>query len=347
MKALCFESFGGTPFVTQVPDPTPDADSVIVQVGATGLCRSDWWGWKGFDSSMELPHVPGHEFAGRIVATGRNVSRFRVGERVTVPFVTACGGCDECHSGNQQVCSHQAQPGFTHWGSFAEYVAVHFADANLVRLPDNLPDATAASLGCRFATSFRGVVDQARTRAGEWVAVHGCGGVGLSAVMIASALGANVIAIDVEEEKLALARACGAAATINSRQVTDVVEAVREITGGGAHVSLDAVGHQQTCFDSIRNLRRRGRHVQIGLMHSAEQIAQIPMGQVIGHELEIYGSHGMQAWRYDAMISMIASGRLAPERLIGDFITLEQAAEALTTMDEPQQGAGIKIISLS
>src|SRR5690606_22179939 len=186
-------------------------------------------------------------------------------DRVTVPFVAGCGRCFECTSGNHQVCEHQFQPGFTAWGSFAEYVAIDYADTNLVRLPDSLDFVTAASLGCRFVTSFRAVVDQARVQPGDWVAVHGCGGVGLSAIMIAKAMGANVVAIDLTEEKLAFARELGAVATVNGSS-GDVPAAVREVTGGGAHVSLDALGHPATCFNSVANLRRRGRHVQVGLL---------------------------------------------------------------------------------
>ena len=333
MKAMIFERFGTEPAVRQVPDPAPAPDGVVIEVVATGLCRSDWHGWKGHDSDITLPHVPGHEFAGTIAAVGRDVKRFRVGERVTVPFIAACGHCGECRAGQQQVCEAQFQPGFTHWGSFAECVAIERADENLVRLPESLDFATAASLGCRFATSFRAVVDQAKVRGGEWVAVHGSGGVGLSAVMIAAALGARVVAVDVAEPKLALARAMGAEATVNARTVPDVVEAVREITGGGAHVSLDALGHSETCFNSIRNLRRRGRHVQVGLMLGEHTTPAIPMAQVIAHELEIYGSHGMQSWRYDAMLAMILAGTLQPQRLIGERLTLEDAVPALMAMD--------------
>jgi len=255
MKAMYYEAFEATPEIRTVPDPTPGEDGVVIAVGATGLCRSDWHGWMGHDPDIKLPHVPGHELAGKVVATGRGVVRFKVGDRVTVPFVSGCGHCAECHSGNQQVCPSQFQPGFTHWGSFAEYVAIDYADTNLVHLPETVDDATAASLGCRFATSFRAVADQAKTRPGEWIAVHGCGGVGLSAIMIASALGANAIAIDISDEKLAFARECGAVAAINATEVADVAEAVREITKGGVHVSIDALGHPTTCFNSIKNLR--------------------------------------------------------------------------------------------
>ncbi|WP_337271180.1 zinc-dependent alcohol dehydrogenase family protein [Oryzifoliimicrobium ureilyticus] len=344
MKAMMFEAFEEAPEIRLLPDPTPEFDGVVIEVGATGLCRSDWHGWMGHDTDVKLPHVPGHELAGKVVATGEGVMRFKVGDRVTVPFVSGCGRCGECHSGNQQVCPNQFQPGFTHWGSFAEYVAIEYADVNLVHLPESIDDATAASLGCRFATAFRAIVDQARTGPGDWVAVHGCGGVGLSAIMIASALGANVIGIDLTEEKLALARQCGAAFTINARSVPDVVEAVREITKGGAHVSIDALGHPTTCFNSIKNLRRRGRHVQVGLMLAENATPAIPMAQVIGHELEIYGSHGMQAWRYDAMLSMIRAGKIRPQQLIANRISLKEAIPALMTMDKTE-APGISIIT--
>ncbi|MCZ8178077.1 MAG: zinc-dependent alcohol dehydrogenase family protein [Rhizobium sp.] len=343
MRAMYYEQFGAAPEIRTLPDPTPTNGGVVIAVKATGLCRSDWHGWMGHDPDIRLPHVPGHELAGTIAAVGRDVRRFKVGDRVTVPFVSGCGHCMECRSGNQQVCEEQFQPGFTHWGSFAEYVAIDYADQNLVHLPEEISYETAASLGCRFATSFRAVVDQGRLQGGEWLAVHGCGGVGLSAIMIGAALGANVVAIDIADDKLALARALGASVTIDSRSVADVSEAVREVTGGGAHVSVDALGHPQTCCNSILNLRRRGRHVQVGLMLADHANPAIPMARVIAHELEIYGSHGMQSWRYDAMLRMILSGKLSPDRLIGRRITLTEAAPALATMDSFCEN-GISII---
>lgn len=343
MRAMYYEAFGAAPEIRTLPDPTPSNAGVVISVKATGLCRSDWHGWMGHDPDIKLPHVPGHELAGTISAVGRDVRRFKVGDRVTVPFVSGCGHCMECRSGNQQVCEEQFQPGFTHWGSFAEYVAIDYADQNLVHLPEEISYETAASLGCRFATSFRAVVDQGRLQGGEWLAVHGCGGVGLSAIMIGAALGANVVAIDIADDKLALAKALGASVTIDSRAVADVSEAVREVTGGGAHVSVDALGHPQTCCNSILNLRRRGRHVQVGLMLADHATPAIPMARVIAHELEIYGSHGMQSWRYDAMLRMILSGKLSPDRLIGRRITLSEAAPALATMDSFREN-GISIV---
>ncbi|WAJ37363.1 zinc-dependent alcohol dehydrogenase family protein [Pseudomonas sp. GOM7] len=344
MKAVVYERFSAPPRVMTVADPTPVADGVVIKVMATGVCRSDWHGWMGHDPDIQLPHVPGHEFAGIVAAVGRDVRRFKVGDRVTVPFVSGCGHCGQCHSGNHQVCDHQFQPGFTHWGSFAEYVGIQHADLNLVPLPESLDFATAASLGCRFVTSFRAVVDQGRVSAGQWVAVHGCGGVGLSAVMIANAIGANVVAIDIAEDKLALARSLGAVATLDASRCDDVAAAVAELSGGGAHVSLDALGHPLTCVNSIRSLRKRGKHIQVGLMLADHANPSVPMDRVIAHELEIIGSHGMQAHRYDAMLAMMRSGKLAPERLIGQTISLEQSVAALMAM-ERSSVAGVTVVT--
>jgi len=346
MRAVFYEQFRSPPRVENLPAPTPGPNGVVVQVQASGLCRSDWHGWMGHDADIRLPHVPGHELAGTIVEVGAQVRKWREGDRVTVPFVAGCGHCRECMSGNQQVCENQFQPGFTAWGSFAEYVALDRADINLVRLPDELGFVTAASLGCRFVTSFRAVVDQAHVQPGEWVAVHGCGGVGLSAIMIASAMGASVVAIDIGADKLQFARSIGAAVTIDVARTPDVVGAVREATDGGAHVSIDALGHPTTCFNSIACLRRRGRHVQIGLMLGEHAHPEIPMDKVIAGELHILGSHGMQAFRYEALLEMIRGGKLAPHKLIGRTITLDEAPAALMTMDQ-FPGTGITVIDMA
>lgn len=344
MKAAIYEEFGQPLKIQNLSDPTPATHGVVIRVMATGVCRSDWHGWMGHDSDVVVPHVPGHELAGIIEAAGKDVARWRVGDRVTVPFVCACGGCPQCQSGNHQVCDHQTQPGFTHWGSFAEFVAVDYADINLVMLPGELDYVTAASLGCRFVTSFRAVVDQGRVSAGQWVAVHGCGGVGLSAIMIADALGANVVGIDISEDKLALARSMGAAVTVNASETDQPVEAIRELTGGGAHVSIDALGHPQTCHNSVSCLQKRGRHIQVGLLLGEHCNTVLPMDRVVAHELEVYGSHGIQAYRYDGLLEMMAAGKLAPAKLVGRTLSLEEGVKVLEAMDRFEE-TGIAVIN--
>lgn len=343
MKALVYESFGQAPKVTQVPDPETPEQGILLEVKASGICRSDWHGWKGHDPDIQLPHVPGHEFAGVILEVGKGVKNWKIGDRVTVPFVCACGTCPSCNSGNQQICDDQYQPGFTHWGSFAQRVAVHRADTNLVRIPESVSFEVAASLGCRFATSFRGVVAQGKVSGGQWVAVHGCGGVGLSAILIATALGATVIAVDIQDDKLALAKAAGAQYLVNATKVGDVAFTIQELSKGGVHVSIDALGSKVTCYNSVASLRKRGKHIQIGLLAGTETNPPIPMHLVVAKELELLGSHGMQAHAYPELMQLILDGKMDPEKLIGRRINLEDAVETLMRMDTFEENGMVLI----
>lgn len=331
MKALLIEAFGAEPTLAQVADPACPSHGVVVRVEATGLCRSDWHALMGHDDDVVLPHVPGHEFAGVVVEVGADVAGWSVGDRVTTPFVNACGTCEPCRAGDHQVCARQTQPGFTRWGSFAELVVIDHADVNVVALPDTVDAVTAAALGCRFATAFRAVVEVGRVRAGEWVAVHGCGGVGLSAVMIARACGARVVAVDVAPAALALATRFGAEAVVDAR-AGDVAERVREVSSGGVRLSLDALGSEMTCAASIAGLARRGRHVQVGLLPPALGLPRVPMHLVVAGELEVLGSHGMAARSYPGMLHLVATGRLDPGALVARTVSLAEAASLLAAM---------------
>ncbi|MCK5730397.1 MAG: zinc-dependent alcohol dehydrogenase family protein [Draconibacterium sp.] len=344
MKAVYFEEFQGIIDVREVPNPTVSKDSVVIKVGATGLCRSDWHGWMGHDPDIILPHVPGHELAGTIVEIGSEINNFEVGERVTLPFVGGCGSCPECNSGNHQVCDNQFQPGFTAWGSFAEFVEIKFADTNLVHLPEEIDFVTAASLGCRFITSFRAIIDQGKVSAGQWVAVHGCGGVGLSAINIAAGVGANVIAVDIDDEKLKLAKMLGANILINANSTKNIPDKIVAITGRGSHVSIDALGSQETCFNSVACLRKRGKHIQVGLTTGDHKYPKVPMDKVVAHELEIIGSHGMQAFRYEAVFEMIKNGKVQPDLMLGKTISLEEVPEALANMNK-FENLGVTVIN--
>ncbi|WP_248580599.1 zinc-dependent alcohol dehydrogenase family protein [Nocardioides sp. InS609-2] len=343
MQAVRYDAYGATPTLVDIPAPECPADGVLIEVRATGVCRSDWHAWQGHDP-VPLPQVPGHEFAGVIAAVGPEVTTRQVGERVTVPFVCGCGRCDYCAAGDAQVCPDQSQPGFTQPGSFADLVAVPAADLNVVPLPDKLDFVTAASLGCRFATAFRALTTHGRVRPGEWVAVHGCGGVGLSAVMIASKLGARVVAVDVSGSALELAAELGAEVLVDGGP--DAVRRVVDATGGGAHVSLDAVGSTDTAVAAVSSLRPRGRHVQVGLLLGEHATPPVPMGVVVAKELEIYGSHGMSARDYPAMLDLVASGALRPDRLVGAVIGLGDAGAALAAMSHPATTAGVTVVRL-
>lgn len=336
-----YSEVGALPEVVGVDTPECPDDGVVVAVAASGLCRSDWHAWRGHDP-VELPIIPGHEFAGTIAAVGSAITGWQVGDRVTAPFVLGCGRCEFCRAGDAQVCPDQLQPGFTLPGSFAQLVAVPRAQTNLVRLPDAVSFVAAASLGCRFATSFRAVVTHGGVQPGQWVAVQGCGGVGLSAVMIAKAFGAKVVAVDVNDQALESARRLGADELVNSEKA-DVAREIVGRTDGGAHIGIDALGHPAVAAASVSALRRRGRHIQVGLLLGDAAQTAFPMDRVIAWELTIFGSHGMPAVDYPAMLALLASGTLQPELLVAQRVSLEEAGAAMAAMDAPT-GAGMTII---
>jgi alcohol dehydrogenase len=346
VRGVIFEEFAGPLRVQQLPDPTPTPDGVVLAVKSTGICRSDWHGWQGHDPDVRLPHVPGHELAGEIVAVGKAVRGLALGDRVTVPFVSGCGDCAPCRRGDPQVCNTQFQPGFTHWGSFAEYVGLHYAEGNVVKLPEGLSYERAASLGCRFTTAYRALVQLAELRAGESLVVFGCGGIGLSAILIAQALGARSIAVDIDPHKLALAREVGAGVCIDASGGAPVAQRVIDETHGGADVSMDALGSALTLRQSLESLRKRGRHVQVGLMVGERVEPSVPMGRVIANELTLFGSHGIAARSYVDVFEMIEKKNVPLDRILGPRLRLEDVPMELPRMGE-FRGLGIALVDPS
>ncbi|HEY8415403.1 MAG TPA: zinc-dependent alcohol dehydrogenase family protein, partial [Thermaerobacter sp.] len=338
MRAAQIVAFQKPLEVGEVPDPTPGPADAVVRVEAEGICRSDWhawmgdWSWVGL--SPELPVIPGHEFSGVVEAVGREVRGIRPGDRVTAPFHEACGHCGYCLAGVPNLCETVQIFGITRNGGYARYVLVHNADFNCIKLPESVDFLTAAAIGCRYMTAYHGVAKQGDVRPGQWVVVHGCGGVGLSAVQIATAMGAQVIAVDVSDEKLAKAREEGAVATVNARRES-VPEAVRELTRGGADVSIDALGIRDTVRNSVLCLRKGGRHVQIGLTTSQEQgEVELPIDVIVAQELQIIGSLGNPHPDYRELLALVERGTLQPASLVSQTVRLDEASDVLQKMTE-------------
>lgn len=345
MKAVQFKQFGEPLVVAELDTPTAPAGGVVVQVKAAGLCRSDWHAWQGHDPDITVfPHVPGHEFAGVVHEVGLGVTNLKVGDRVVFPFVCGCGECSWCESGNAQVCPDQWQPGFSGPGTYAEFVAIPRADFNAVVLPDEVSFEVAASLGCRFATSYRAIKHVAKVLPVETVAVFGCGGIGLAAIMIAAASGATVVAVDVNPEALKLAAQVGATHVFNAAE-GDVVTAIKNVFPEGVDVSVDALGSIPTAKSAVESLRVQGRHVQIGLLLPAKigDKATVPMHVVIAKELSVLGSHGMAAAAYPEMLADIAAGVIDPGQFITHTIPLDAVPEALAKMSTGTE-PGVTII---
>lgn len=329
--------------IADVPDPACPADGVVLRVLACGVCRSDWHSWTGADPDVILPQIPGHEYCGVIVEAGPRVGRWRAGDRVIAPFILACGACPACAAGNQTTCPDQAIPGFTQPGAFAEYLAVPHADTNLAPLPDALEPAVAAALGCRVTTAWHGLTGRAGLAPGEWVAIFGAGGVGLSAVMLARAMGARPIVVDVAPARLDFALRHGAEAAIDARTV-DAPERIRELTGGGAHVAVEALGVAATTEGALRSLRKLGRMVQIGMPAGPHARMDLPMDVVYSGQLAIFGTRGMPAWRYPSLLSLIETAGLDLSPLVARRVGLSDAGAELAAFDGPAP-PGIAVIT--
>jgi D-arabinose 1-dehydrogenase-like Zn-dependent alcohol dehydrogenase len=343
MKALVMEAVGKPMEVKEMPKPTLRPDGAIVRVEGSGICRSDWhlwqgdWTWIGLE--QRLPMVLGHEFAGVIEEVGPQVKKLKPGDRVVVPLAQACGVCDDCRTGHSNMCARGGAI-----GGYARYARLNRADFNAVPLPEKVGFVEAASMGCRFVTAFHGIMDQGQVKADESVVVYGCGGVGLSAIQIASSVGARVIAVDLDDRKLELAKKIGASDVINGRK-TDPVKAVMDLTNGGANVSVDALGIAATCRNAVLSLRKRGRHIQIGLTTQLEKgEVALPVDQIVFKEIQFVGSLAMQSFRYPAMLNMVERGRLAPRDLITETIPLEKAFGVIEQMSK-FENIGISVIN--
>ncbi|WP_096395601.1 zinc-dependent alcohol dehydrogenase family protein [Halorubrum trapanicum] len=354
MRAAILREHGEPLAVRKLPDPDPEADGVVVRVNACGVCRSDWHAWAGHgewaDDRVPRGQVLGHEPAGEVVAVGDEVDRFRPGDRVVVPFSLGDGTCPHCRRGAGNVCEDGRALGFEAAapGAFAERVAVPAADYNLVKRPEWLGATAAAALGCRYMTAYHALAERTTVGGGDAVAVHGCGGVGLSAVQIAAALGARVIAVDVDGDALELAREFGADATVNPASLPEersVPERIRALTDGGADVSMDALGIAETCRNSVRSLRPRGTHVQVGLTTDAERgEVSLPTDWMTRWEISFLGSRGMPPTSYPDLFALIEATGIDPGALVARELSLSEVSDRLAAMDE-YEATGVEVVT--
>ncbi|GGL62159.1 zinc-dependent alcohol dehydrogenase family protein [Halocalculus aciditolerans] len=339
MRAAVLAEYGEPLEIRDVDRPTADADGVVVETEACGVCRSDWHGWQGdwdwIGSQPPKGQILGHEPAGTVVEVGDDVETLQEGDRIAVPFTLGDGVCPECRSGHGNLCENVRALGFTPTaqGAFAEEFPVPVADHNAVKLPDGVDAVDMAGLGCRFTTAYHGLAHRADITPGDWVAVHGCGGVGLSAVHIADALGGRVVAVDLDDDKLSDATRLGAEATVNAGDVDNVPREIMGITDGGADVAVDALGVAATCRNALGCLRRHGQHVQIGLTTSDEGgDIPLPTDMMVMKEIDVAGSFGMQPTRYDEIFSMVAADKLDPGAVVSGTIGLEDVSDTLQAM---------------
>lgn len=331
MHAAVVREFNADLSIETVPDPDCPETGVILEVAACGVCRSDFHGWVGTHPKVTNGSILGHEYCGTVVAAGVQ-ARHKVGDRLIAPFILACGQCSACDTGVSNTCENAIVPGFGAPGAYAEYVAVPY-DHNLVHLPDTMTPALAAGLGCRVTTAWHALTDRAAVQAGEWVAVHGTGGIGLSTLLLAKTLGARVVVVDIVAEKLTHAKEHGADATVNAAE-TDAAAAIREITGGGAQVSIEALGIATTTNASVECLATLGRHVQVG-MPAGSGFMDINMRAIYAKQLSFFGTRGMPSWKYPRLLDMIARGAVDISPMVAREIPLSGASAELRAMHGP------------
>jgi alcohol dehydrogenase len=341
MRAAVLQEYGEPLSIEDVDRPDPDPEGIVVETEACGVCWSDWHAWQGdwhwVGVAPQPGQILGHEPAGEVVAVGEDVERLREGDRVAVPFTMADGTCPTCQAGHANVCENVYPLGFASVapGAFAEAFPVRRADYNAVKLPDGVGATAMAGLGCRFVTAFHGLAHRADVTPGDWVAVHGCGGVGLSAVHVADAIGANVVAVDIKPGKLESAERLGADATVDAGAVDNVAAEVKAIADGGADVSVDALGVAETCRNAIESLGRLGQHVQIGLTTGEDGgELTLPTDAMVMKEVEFIGSFGMQPPRYGEILRMVQQGKLDPGAVVSDTIGLADVNDQLSAMTD-------------
>ncbi|MEE4187742.1 MAG: zinc-binding dehydrogenase [Roseobacter sp.] len=331
MRAALVRGFKEDLSIETVEDPVCPENGVVLEVAACGVCRSDYHGWVGAHPKVVNGSIMGHEYCGTVVAAGPTAI-YHVGDRLIAPFILGCGACPECRTGDSNACEQAVVPGFGAPGAYAQYVAVPY-DHNLVHLPDSMSPALAAGLGCRVTTAWHALTDRANVRAGEWVAIHGTGGIGLAALLLAKMLGAQVVAVDVVAEKLAHAQSLGADAVVNAAD-SDTAMAIRDLTGGGAHVSIEALGIAQTTNASVECLATLGRHVHVG-MPSGTGMMEINMRAIYSKQLSFFGTRGMPSWKYPSLLDMIERGQVDLSPMVAREVPLSAASEELRAMGGP------------
>ncbi len=319
MKAAVFYGKEQGLKIEEVPTPTYSNDEVLVKVAATGLCRTDLHYLHGTPTFKKPPIILGHEISGTVESVGENVKNFNKSDKVLIPPVFACGKCFFCRIGRGTICTNQIMVGNHRDGGFAEYIAVPASD--IFHLPDEIPLQEGCIISDALSTPYHAVINRAQVKSGDTVAVFGCGGVGLATVQMANAIGANVIAVDVFDEKLQLAKKFGAVETINARNETDVPKKLRKISGRGIDIAIEVIGNPETIQHAYNSVRWGGRVVVVGY---TDKDIVINAARLMFREIEIIGSLGCGLQDYPKLIDMIKYGKIKVKDLVSHKFKLAE-----------------------
>ena len=327
MKAAVFHGPGKPLTIEDLEKPIAGPEEALVKVAACGVCATDLHYLHGTPTFKKPPLILGHEVSGWVEDVAPDVTAFRSGEAVLVPSVQSCGECMPCRRGRDNLCERMVMPGNHVDGGFAQFLKV--PARALIRLPEGLPVQESAVISDAVSTPFHAVRTRGRVQGGDRVAIFGCGGVGINAVQIAAALGATVIAVDVDPRKLEQAKGLGAAEALNARE-GDVAKAIRKLTSGGVDVAFEIVGKPQVLDQAFSSVRAGGTLVAVGY---SEETWNFAVHRAMFREMSVLGSLGCCSSDYPTILEMVRSGRIRLEPVVGDRLPLDRINEALARLE--------------
>lgn len=337
MKAALFHGAHQPLTIEEIPTPAPQTGEALVKVAGCGVCHTDLhYLDHGVPTFKKPPMVLGHECSGTIAACGAGVHHFKEGDRVLLPAVYGCGHCRMCRTGRENICESMMMFGNNVDGAYAEFIVAPAKD--IIPLPPEIPLVEGAIIADATTTPYHAVVNRGRVQPGDRVVVFGCGGIGLNVVQIATAVGAQVIAVDVVDSKLEWARKLGAAATLNAKIVERVDKEIRKLSGGGADVAFEAIGNPVTQEQAFASVRTGGRAVMVGY---SEKPMRLDTGRVMYRELEVIGSLGCRPVDYPRVLELARQGKIKVAELVTAKFPLEQINAAFDTL---RRGEGIRSV---
>ncbi len=337
MKAAIFAKPNEPLAIGEWPTPEAKAGEILVKVAACGVCHTDLhYIDHGVPTFKKPPLVLGHEASGIVAAVGTGVTDRKEGDRVLLPAVLTCGHCYNCRIGRENICLNMQMFGNDVDGAYAEYVIAPAKDTFI--LPDSIPLEEGSIIADAISTPFHAVKNRGQVRGGDWVVVFGCGGIGLNIVQVASAFGANVIAVDIRDDKLDAAKSLGARAGLNPQNIERIDKAVRKLTGGGANVGFEAIGNPNTIAAAFGCVRNGGRMVVVGYTHKE---VSLNAGRIMYREMEVVGSLGCRPVDYPPLIEMVAAGRIKVKELVTAKFPLDKINDAF---DKLRIGEGLRSV---
>ncbi len=330
MKAAVFHEPNQPLKIEEVDIPKIESNEILVKIAACGVCNTDLhYIDHGIPTFKKPPMILGHEPSGIVEEVGAEVKNFNVDDRVLIPPVFSCGYCDNCRLGRENICFNMIMLGNHIDGAYAEYTKAPAKDCQ--HLPEDMPLEESSIIADAISTPFHAVKNRAQVKPGDSVVVFGCGGVGINVVQMAAAAGGSVIAVDIIDKKLEVAKELGAKHTINPTGKEDkaLLKEIRALTGGGADIAIEAIGNPKTIELGPAAVKAGGLHCQVGYTHHN---VSMNAGRLMFREIEIKGSLGCRPVDYPKIIEMVRFGKIQLDPVVTHRFKLDEINDAFEVM---------------